>query len=247
MQNILRCKSDSDYLGEVMIVNEYLIWHSIHKYIGKPEMIEKNFKVDKDDILQLGRLGFFKSIMAFDIYRGVKFSSFAVTAIVREIKSYLRDSSYTIRPTRTANDLMNRISRLEIDLGYLPSIEDIALLLSADEEKVKKAVMIGKTVKYLDEPALQNNGGGANEVVTHLELVKDSFDIESYVTEKILVDNLIDSLKEDLTDLEVGVLKARVFGYSQTETAELFNLSPIKVSRIMRKIQGMVNTNTLKE
>lgn len=240
MGNITRCKVDSEYLGEVMLVNEYLIWHSVHKYIGKPEMIEKNYKVDKDDVLQLGRLGFFKSIMAFDIYRGVKFSSFAVTAIVREIKSYLRDSSCIIRPTRTANDLMNRIGRLEQQLGYLPSPEDLAIMLDSDEEKVKKALKIGKTVKYLDEPAIHNNSGGANEVVTHLDLIKDEIDVEEYVVDKVIVDGIVDEISDSLTDKESAVLKARLAGYSQTEVAELMDISPIKVSRIIKKVQTIM-------
>ena len=116
MKNIERCKVDPDYLGEVMIANENMIWYAIHKYIGKPEVIASNYGIEKDDISQLGRMGFIKSIKAFDTNRGIKFSSFAVTAIVREIRCYLRDSANIIRLTRTAHALLNDIKKVEKDL-----------------------------------------------------------------------------------------------------------------------------------
>ena len=82
--NIERCQMDEHFLGDCILVNENLIWHAVHKYIGKPELLTRNHCVEKDDILQLGRLGFLKAVKAFDTSRGVKFSSFAVTAIVRD-------------------------------------------------------------------------------------------------------------------------------------------------------------------
>ena len=126
MENIERCKVDESYLGDVLLVNEDLIWHSVHKYIGKPEVIIANNCIDKDDILQLGRLGFIKSIYAFETSRGIKFSSFSVTAIVREIRCFLRDSGSIIRPTRTANELIHKINRIDKELGYTPPIEELA-------------------------------------------------------------------------------------------------------------------------
>jgi RNA polymerase sporulation-specific sigma factor len=237
MDNIHKCKNDSSYMGEAMLANEHLIWHSVHKYVGKPEIIVATYRVEKDDILQLGRLGFYKAMMAFDTERGVKFSSFAVTAIVREIKCYLRDSANIIRPTRTANELINRISRLEAELGYQPSIADVAIILDEPEERVKKALQIGKTVKYLDEPISKDisNGYGEN-YLTSLDLVPDAMDIERDVLDKLLIDSVIQSIQDKLTSREVEVLKDRINGYNQTQSAERCNMSQMRVNRIMKKV-----------
>lgn len=236
MSNITRCKTDADYLGDAMLVNERLIWHSVHKYVGNPDVIATNYRMDKDDVLQLGRLGFFKAIMAFDVGRGVKFSSFAVTAIVREVKCYLRDSANILRPTRTANELMGRISRLEIELGYLPNIADIAILLDEQESRVQKAVQIGKTVRYLDEP-FTNSRHENNEVVavTALDLLPDSEDIELDVLDKVMIDAVIDKAREKLSGKEIDVLIDRIAGYNQTQAAERQQMSQMRVSRIMKK------------
>jgi RNA polymerase sporulation-specific sigma factor len=107
MSNIDKCKTDSDYLGEAVVANENLIWHSIHKYVGKPEALARNNGIEKDDIFQLGRMGFIKAMKAFDTTRGIKFSSFAVTAIVREVRCFIRDSASIIRLSRTAHSLLN--------------------------------------------------------------------------------------------------------------------------------------------
>lgn len=90
-ENLERCQVDREYLGELLLVHEDLIWRSIHKYVGKPEMIARAYCLDKEDILQLGRLGMIKAVRAFDTGRGVRFSSFAVKVIAREVKCFLQD------------------------------------------------------------------------------------------------------------------------------------------------------------
>lgn len=237
--NIERCQVDENFLGDSILVNENLIWHSVHKYIGKPEVIIKNHCVEKDDILQLGRLGFVKAVKAFDTGRGVKFSSFAVTAIVREIRCFLRDSASIIRPTRTATELINRINRLEHDMGYLPTTHEIALLLDEEEEKINKALQVGKGVKYLDEPVGADDQQA--QAVTLMDTIYSGENIEDGVVDRIYVDAVIESVKSKLSEKEVTVLKHRVEGFNQTQTAEMEDISQMRVSRIMRKVAKMLD------
>ncbi|WMT39249.1 sigma-70 family RNA polymerase sigma factor [Paenibacillus sp. D2_2] len=238
--NIERCKTDERFLGECLLANENLIWHSVHKYIGKPEVIVKNHCVEKDDILQLGRMGFIKAVKAFDTGRGVKFSSFAVTAIVREIRCFLRDSASIIRPTRTANELINKINRLEYEVGYLPSIPDIAIMLDEDEEKITKALQVGKGVKYLDEPV--GTDVQQSQVITLLDVIDSGEGIEDGVIDKIYVDAVIESVKRKLSEKELNVLERRLQGFNQTQTADIEDVSQMRVSRIMRKVARLLES-----
>lgn len=239
MENIERAKDDPDYLGDTILVNENLIWHSVHKYVGKPETLTKNYCVEKDDIFQLGRYGFIKAIKAFDTGRGVKFSSFAVTAIVREVKCYLRDSASIIRPTRTANELIHRISRAEVELGYPPSIEDLSLMLDETEERIVKALRVGQPVRYLDEP-IHLEGGEGSHNASYMDLISDSGDLENQIVDKLYVDSIIDAVKTQLTPKELSVLICRASGLTQTQTANIENISQMRVSRIMKKIASML-------
>jgi RNA polymerase sporulation-specific sigma factor len=227
MDNIERAKVDPDFLGDVLVVNENLIWHSIHKYCGKPEAIVNNYCIEKDDIIQLGRIGFIKAIKAFDTGRGVKFSSFAVTAIVREIKCFLRDSASIIRPTRTANELIQRIGRIENELGFLPSVEDLSLMLDEPDERITKALRVGQPVKYLDEPCGFFEGALK---LSHLDLVIDGSDLESVVVDKVYADSIIETVRDRLSQKELAVLMRRASGLNQTQTADKENISQMRVS-----------------
>lgn len=241
MDNIKRCKVDSGYLGDVMEVNVNLIWHSVHKYVGKPEIIACNNGIEKDDILQLGRMGFIKAMHAFDVTRGIKFSSFAVTAIVREIRCYIRDSASIVRLTRTAHSLMTEIKRTETDLGYMPTVEELAYLLDEKEEKITKVLRVGKPVKYLDEYMHFDND---TQSVSFLDLMDDSENVESFITDKVYIDNVIESIRNKLADVEVEVLKSQIDGYSQTQTAKDLDISQMRVSRIIKKVAHLLKDDT---
>lgn len=234
--NINLAKNDEDYLGDVLVANERLIWHSVHKYISNPDHIVRNHCIEKDDILQLGRLGFIKSVRAFDTTRGVKFSSFAVTAIVREVRCFLRDSASIIRPTRTANELINKIKRLELDMGYAPSIEDLSVLLDESEEKIIKAMQIGQSVKYLDEPI----SSVQSQELTLLDTMESGVGIEEDIIDKLFVDSIIDSVRLKLSEKELSVLQHRIGGYNQTQAAKKENISQMRVSRIMKKVAKLL-------
>lgn len=242
MENIERCKVDESYLGDVLIANEDLIWHSVHKYVGKPEVIIASNCIDKDDILQLGRLGFIKSIYAFDTTRGIKFSSFSVTAIVREIRCFLRDSGSIIRPTRTANELIHRINRIDKELGYTPPVDELATMLEVDEEKVIKAIQIGRTVKYLDEPVSNEPDGGASM----MDYVREDFSLEEDVLDTVYVDSLIAEIKDCLSDKEEKILRVRLSGLNQTQTAEREEVSQMRVNRVMRKVARVLTERGIK-
>ncbi|GED68070.1 hypothetical protein BRE01_17720 [Brevibacillus reuszeri] len=245
MKNIMRCKEDSEYMGEVILANEDLIWHSVHKYIGKPDYLVKQYCLDKNDILQLGRLGIIKAIKAFDTDRGVKFSSFAVITIVREINCFLRDTGTIIRPTRSATTIITHISRIETEFGYLPPVEELSILLGEDVNKIKKALDVGRPVKYLHEPFKPASSSFDAPTSTVLDILEDEEkDVEEFVIDKIYVETLLERLKIHLTSKEWRVLQLRMQGFNQTQTAEKLKISQMSVSRIMNKIQNIKIINS---
>jgi len=238
MDNIDRCKIDPDYLGDVILVNENLIWHCVHKHVGNLSIILSNAAVDTDDILQLGRLGFIKAIQKFDTTRGIKFSSFAVTAITREIKCHLRDNKL-LRLTRNAARLVTKIKHLENDLGYLPSVEEIADILGESCDNVKKALTVGKPVKYLDEPYAFTDP--LDFILTN-EL-EEGVGVEEYedrLVDRLYVESLIDSIKDNLDETELNILKSQLDEHTQVKTAQDYNVSQMKVLRTLRKIKRLL-------
>ena len=242
MDNIERCKVDPGFLGDSLLVNENLIWHSIHKYIGKPEAIADNNNIEKEDILQLGRMGFIKAVKAFDTTRGIKFSSFAVTAIVREVRCFLRDTANMIRLTRTAHSLLLEVRKIENEFGYLPSVEDLAILLDEKPDKITKVLQIGQPVRSLEwnvPTKMAENRSSATDL-SLVELLHDDVNIESDVVDMVYVDSIIDSIRSKLTDIEFNVLNSQLEGNSQTQTAREYDISQMRVSRIIKKIANLI-------
>ena len=240
MDNILRAKEDSGYLGDVILANENLIWYSIHKYVGKPEVIARNNGIDKDDIFQLGRLGFIKAINAFDVNRKVKFSSFAAPAIMREVRCFIRDSGNIIKLSRKATSVLRGISKLKNDLGYSPSIEEASELLDVDSNKIIKALCIGQSVKYLDEPVTSSHFSINNSPEYSFEIEDTSCIPEDIVVEGMFIKDLMGFLRRNLNTLEKTILARQLQGATQAQTAHENGISIMKVGRTLRKIVDLI-------
>lgn len=238
-ENILRCRRDINFLEKVMKANDNLVWFSINKYIGNPNILTKDKSIDAEDLAQVGRIGLLKAIRAFDLDRGTKFSSYAVIAIVREVRDFMRNNASVIRPTRTAHSLKLKIKELEENLGYLPTVEEIAEVLGEDVEAVEKVLSVGQSVKYLHEPF--------SHLVSEIPLdniVDEDKDIELEAVGKVYVDNLLESVKQVLSEEERRVLELKLKGCRHTEIAQKENLSPMRVSRIMKKIMTTIEQKT---
>lgn len=246
MANVTRCKNDSTYLGDVMIVNENLIWHCIHKYVGNPDIIAKHNHIDKSDILQLGRMGFIKAIHAFDTERGVKFSSFAATAIMREVRCYLRDSVNIMRISRNAQRILRELRNLEEILGYAPSVEEAAEELEENSNAITKALIIGQPMKYLDAPRarISREEGGHSFAWAGGDtpyLIDDSPNPEDKALDKIYIQEVLQYLDGKLTPFEKEILYQQLEGTTQVQIAKEHGVSHMKVSRVMNKIMSLID------
>lgn len=96
------------------------------------------------DLRQVAYLGLIKAVQRFDPALGVPFPSFAVPTIHGELKRYLRDQSWVIRPPRTLQDLRTAIAKARPELtqrlAHEPSLRELAAELGHDERLVAEAV-----------------------------------------------------------------------------------------------------------
>lgn len=232
-ENIERCKVDPEYLGEVLIANENLIWFSIHKYVGNIQSILSKSKIEKEDLLQVGRYALIKAIKAFDTSKNIKFSSFAVITIVREIKYFLKLNSDLIRLPKSVITLLIKIENLEASLGYLPSYEEIASYLNLPVYKVKQVMQYYKPVKYLEELRFCSPYS-YEEVIS-----KPVYEIEK-IEDDIFKEQLLEYLKQNLTPLEYEILQDRLNNISIRKIKEKYNISQAKLDSILSKIKRLI-------
>ncbi|WP_434620308.1 sigma-70 family RNA polymerase sigma factor [Arthrobacter sp. A5] len=99
---------------------------------------------DLDDLKQIASLGLIKAVRGFDPDRGTSFLAYAVPTVRGELKRYLRDSSWMVRPPRHLQDLRTTVSKtqpaLAQQLGREPTLCELAIELGYDEQDIAEAL-----------------------------------------------------------------------------------------------------------
>ena len=204
---------------KLLEANSGLIWSIVRRYCARG--------VDREELYQLGCVGFLKALKTFDEDYGTRFSTYAVPKISGEIRRFLRDDgpvklsrsikerSLVIRSAREALTQRlgrePRLSELSAETGFLP--EEIADVELATEEVA----------------SLQQSMGQEG-----LRLQDTVYDPEA---EERDLDSL--SLREAVAQLpkrEKAVIDLRYFrGLTQTAAAKLLGVSQVQVSRLERR------------
>jgi len=89
--------------------------------------------VDRDDLVQVGRMGLLKAVIRYRAELGAGFTAYASPTIAGEIKRYFRDHGWMVRPPRRLQELHNKLGRVEPDLQQqlrrAPSGDELARAL----------------------------------------------------------------------------------------------------------------------
>ena len=100
-----------------------------------------------DDLEQVALLALVHAADRFDPERGVPFAAFACTTIVGELKHYLRDQCWMVRPPRRIQELFLRsqeaIGELTQELGRPPTPAEVAQRVGALAADVEEAMNAG--------------------------------------------------------------------------------------------------------
>lgn len=98
---------------------------------------------EMEDIVQVGMIGLIKAIDRFELSREVEFTTFAVPYIVGEIKRFFRDTSWAVHVPRRLQEarveLAKATEELSTRLGRMPTVKELAELMSLTEEEVVEA------------------------------------------------------------------------------------------------------------
>lgn len=183
----------------------------------------------KEDLYQVGIIGLINAYKHFDKTRGCKFSTYAYTYILGEMKKYLREN-HGFKISRDIIYLSSKIEKAKYlisqKLKRFPTASELANYLEMDEEKINEALQLNLYVKSLEEPV--NDDG--KEIT-----LKDIY------AKEMMVDNLdIIMLKEEINNLSEEHKRLFISRYlkdkTQTETADILGISQVQVSREEQKV-----------
>ncbi|MDA0167325.1 sigma-70 family RNA polymerase sigma factor [Solirubrobacter ginsenosidimutans] len=187
-----------------------------------------------DDLEQVSALGLIKAIERFDPERGLAFSSFAFPTILGELKRYLRDHGWSVRPPRSVQELAGRIDRhtqaLLTELGRFPTVAELARHTGSTVEATLEALQTAgaRHAVSLDQP--RHDDDDDDRAGPGLEIpIEDTGYVDA--ENDVLVDDLLRTL--DPRDRLIVNLRFRE-DLTQRQIGEIVGLSQMHVSRILR-------------
>ena len=199
--------------------NAGLIWSVARRYFGRG--------VEKEDLYQLGCLGFLKAVEGFDPAFGTRFSTYAVPKIAGEILRFLRDDG-TVKVSRTLKERALQIRRarqaLTGQLGREPSVTELAAELDLTPEELAEAESATGVAESIQQPAGQ-----------------EGFTLENVLTDTRLEDEMVEHLAlrqavSRLPDRLRQLIGLRYYhGLTQQKTAEILGVSQVQVSRLEKR------------
>ena len=220
---IARSRAGDRAAGEQLIVeNSGLIWSIARRYFGRG--------VDRDDLYQLGCLGFLIAVEGYDTAFGTQFSTYAVPKIAGEIRRFLRDDG-SVKVSRGLKERSAAIkmtrSRMTAELGREPTVGELSKEMGLSVEEIATA----ETATAATESIQRETG----EDGFTLENVLTDSDTEEQLVERIALREAIGKLPER----EALVINLRYFhGLTQERVARVLQVSQVQVSRIEKKALG---------
>lgn len=219
-------------------VRERLILHyaPLVKYVAGRVAVGMPANVEHADLVSYGIFGLMDAIEKFDVDKGFKFETYAITRIKGAIIDELRSVDWVPRSVRSrARKLEQAVQKLESDLGRSPSEEELAAELewTVDELQEALAKVSMTSVAALDE-VLNVGDGDRISLVDTLQDLSAVLPEESY--DDVETKQLLRQTLGRLTDREQTVLGLYYFeGMTLAQVGDVLGVTESRVCQIHTK------------
>lgn len=210
----------------------------IEEHLGLVHLCANRFRsrgVEYEELYSAGCLGLVKAANAFDISRGVCFSTYAVPVIMGEIRRIFRDGG-TVRIGRRLKELSAKTMQISEELrqenGREPSITEVAARAGVSETEVAEAICAAQPTISLT--AYTEEGEAQLDVPVPSP--------EDALQEKMALRQVICLLEERERRLIFLRYQKRM---TQSETAKKLGMTQVQVSRREKKILAFMREKLL--
>lgn len=182
--------------------------------------------IDYDDLFSAGCLGLVKAADGFRPELGFAFSTYAVPAVLGEIRRLFRDGG-AIKISRSLKERARTASRIREELTNAldrePTLRELAEKMGVSEFEMAELVNLASPVVSLTE--LDEAGGGQTDIPVESG--------EDEIQNSLALGEVLERLPEnDRRLIELRYYK----GFTQMKTAQALGLSQVQVSRRERSI-----------
>lgn len=186
----------------------------------------RNRGLEYDDLFSAGCIGLCKAADGFDEALGFAFSTYAVPAILGEIRRLFRDGG-TIKVSRTLKERARAAQKVQDALAAqwdrTPTVCEIAKKMGISEYETAELLNLAKPPLSLTE------FDGEDERQTDIPVPSGEEEIQNRLA--------LGAVLETLPDTDRKLIELRYYqGLTQVKTAEALGLSQVQVSRRERAI-----------